>query len=105
MARLVRSQIEAKVAEEIGDKTTAKVAVATVVDSIQRALVNGDDVQIRDFGTLVPEVVPSRMVRNPATGKKVRAKKKGRVKFRPAENLKELVVGRKRLPKQRKKTT
>lgn len=102
MSRLVRSQIEAKVAEEIGDKTTAKAAVETVVESIQRALVDGTEVQIRGLGTLVPEVVPSRMVRNPATGKKVRAKKKGRVKFRPAEGLKELVVGRKKMPKKRK---
>lgn len=101
MGRLVRSEIETRVAEVIGDKTTAKLAVAAFIEEIQRALAAGEKVQIMGIGTFEPQVVPSRMVRNPATGTKVRAKKSGKVRFRPAEGLREMVAGRRKTPKPR----
>lgn len=101
MGRLVRSEIETRVAEVVGDRTTAKLAVATMVEEVQRALAAGDKVQIMGIGTFEAQVIPARMVRNPATGTKVRAKKSGKVRFRPAEGLREMVAGRRKAPKAR----
>lgn len=97
-----RTDLVNQVAEAIGgDKKAARVAVDTVFDGITRALVEGDRVHLTGVGTFQAEVVPSRFVRNPATGKKVRAKKTARVRFRPSITLKEYVAGRKRLPRRK----
>lgn len=95
-----RSDIVDQVAEVTDTKKTARQAVDRTVDTIIRALAEGERVQISGLGVFTPEQVPSRFVRNPATGKKVRAKKTARVKFRPATSLREYIVGRKKLPKQ-----
>lgn len=98
MAGLNRTQIENDVAARIsGGHKDAKLAVATVVDSIQRALIAGERVHITGLGSLNAIQVPSRMVRNPSTGERVRAKKTARVQFRPSEALKDLISGRKKL--------
>lgn len=98
MAGLNRTQIENEVAQQTGvGHKEAKEAVAVVVDTIQRTLISGERVHITGLGSLNAQQVPSRMVRNPATGKRVRAKKTARVVFKPSDHLKELITGRKKL--------
>lgn len=98
MAGLNRTQIENEVAQTIsGGHKEAKEAVAVIVDTIQRSLIAGERVHITGLGSLNSVQVPSRMVRNPATGKRVRAKKTARVIFRPSDQLKDLITGRKKL--------
>lgn len=77
----------------------AEHVVHLVQDSVTRALAREERVSIFGFGSLTPKVVPSRMIRNPATGKKMRAKKSARVHFRPAPILKDFISGAKKLPK------
>lgn len=98
MAGLNRTQIENEVAQALsGGHKEAKEAVAIVIETIQRSLISGERVHITGLGSLNAVQVPSRMVRNPATGTRVRAKKTARIVFRPSDSLKDLVVGRKKL--------
>lgn len=98
MAGLNRTQIENEVAQTLsGGHKEAKEAVSVIVESIQRTLTAGERVHITGLGSLNAVQVPSRMVRNPATGKRVRAKKTARVIFRPSDQLKDLITGRKKL--------
>lgn len=98
-----RSDIVDSVTEVLPNKAKAREVVDVMVETIQRGLVEEGRVHISGLGSFVGEQVPSRMVRNPATGKKVRAKKSGRVRFRPATDMKELLAGRKRLSKKKVK--
>lgn len=77
----------------------SREVVDAVVDGITRGLVEDGRVQLPGFGTLEVQVVPSRWVRNPATGKKVKAAKNARGKFRAATAMREYATGRKKLPK------
>ena len=70
-------------------------------DAMTRALAGGHRVSIFGFGSLHATVIPSRMIRNPATGDQMRAKKSARVFFRPAPLLKDFISGAARLPKSR----
>lgn len=102
MAGVNRTQIENEVAQAItGGHKDAKLAVAIVVETIQRSLIAGERVHITGIGSFTATQVPSRLVRNPATGEQVRAKKTAKIVFRPADTLKELVVGRKKIKKRR----
>lgn len=93
MAGLNRTQIENEVARQTGvSHKEAKAAVAVVVDSIQSTLIAEERVHITGLGSFNAQQVPSRMVRNPATGKQVRAEKTARVVFRPSNHLKELIA-------------
>jgi len=77
----------------------AEQIVHLMQDRVTRALADGHRVSIFGFGSLTAKVVPSRMIRNPATGKQMRAKKSARVHFRPAPILKDFISGAKKLPK------
>lgn len=100
---LNRTALTAAVAAEVGSKEAATKAVTKVVEMIQEALVDGERVHITGLGTFQSFEVPSRMVRNPATGKKTRAKKTARVRFRPAADLKECIAGKRKLPQRKKR--
>lgn len=92
-----KTDIVRNVTRVIGDRRTAQAAVDEVFASITEALTDGDRVHITDFGVLRAQQVPSRMVRNPATGKRVRVKKTARLNVRPSQALKDIITGRKKL--------
>jgi DNA-binding protein HU-beta len=91
--------IDALSAHFDGNKRAAQHALESVVDTIMRELVRGEKVAITGFGAFEKAVRPARMVRNPATGERVRAKKTAVAKFRPGSQLKEVVSGARKLPK------
>lgn len=68
-------------------------------DALTRALATDKRVSIFGFGSLNAVTVPSRMIRNPATGEQMRSRKSARVYFRPAPILKDFISGAKKLPK------
>lgn len=84
-------------------RADAAAAVNALTETITRALTEGDKVTIPGFGSFSATQVPSRMVRNPATGKSMRAKKSVRIKFSAGTPMKEIVVGRARLPKPKRR--
>ncbi|HZN71594.1 MAG TPA: HU family DNA-binding protein, partial [Micromonosporaceae bacterium] len=91
--------IEALAAHYEGNKKAAAKAVDSVVETITREVAKGEKVAITGFGAFEKAVRPSRMVRNPATGERVRAKKTAVPKFRAGAELKAVVSGAKKLPK------
>lgn len=91
-----RSDIIEAVAPVVGNHALAREAVDMMVSTIASGMAEGERVHISGLGSFTGEVVPSRMVRNPATGAKVRAKKTGRVRFRPATSLKALIARKNR---------
>jgi DNA-binding protein HU-beta len=82
-----------------GNKRDAQHALESVLDTITRAVASGEKVSITGFGAFEKLDRPARMVRNPATGVKKRAKKTSIPKFRAGANLKAVVSGAKKLPK------
>ena len=91
--------VEALAAHYEGNKKAASKALDSVVDTISREVAKGEKVAITGFGAFEKAVRPSRMVRNPATGERVRAKKTAVPKFRAGAELKAVVSGAKKLPK------
>ena len=91
--------VEALAAHYEGNKKAASKALDSVVDTISREVAKGEKVAITGFGAFEKAVRPARMVRNPATGERVRAKKTAVPKFRAGAELKAVVSGAKKLPK------
>ena len=88
-----------------GDKRAAKHALEAVVDTITREVARGEKVAITGFGAFEKIVRPARMVRNPRTGERSRAKKTAVPKFRAGAELKAVVSGAKKPAKAAVKST
>ncbi len=82
-----------------GNKKAAAQALEAVVQTITREIAKGEKVAITGFGAFEKAIRPARMVRNPATGERKRAKKTAVPKFRAGAELKAVVSGAKKPPK------
>ena len=82
-----------------GNKKAAQHALESVLDTITREVTKGEKVAITGFGAFEKAIRPSRMVRNPRTGERTRAKKTAVPKFRAGADLKAVVSGAKKLPR------
>jgi DNA-binding protein HU-beta len=82
-----------------GNKRAASHALESVVDTVMREVLKGQKVAITGFGAFERQDRPSRMVRNPRTGERKRAKKTAVPKFRAGAEFKSVVSGAKKLPK------
>lgn len=82
-----------------GNKKSASQALDAVIDTITREVSKGEKVALTGFGAFEKAIRPARLVRNPQTGERIRAKKKAVPKFRPGAELKDVVAGVKKLPK------
>ena len=81
-----------------GNKKAAAHALESVIDTITREVAKGEKVAITGFGAFERAVRPARMVRNPRTGERTKAKKTAVPKFRAGAELKAVVSGAKKLP-------
>ncbi|MGH3491916.1 MAG: HU family DNA-binding protein [Sciscionella sp.] len=81
-----------------GNRAQARKALDSVLDTITRQVSKGEKVAITGFGAFEKKVIGSRMVRNPATGERKRAKKTSVPKFRPGQQLKDVVSGARKMP-------
>jgi DNA-binding protein HU-beta len=81
-----------------GNKREAAQALDSVLDTVMWRVASGEKVGITGFGTFEKIDRPSRMVRNPRTGEKKRAKKSSVAKFRMGAELKAAVNGTKKPP-------
>ena len=60
--------------------------------SIEKALINGQTVEIRGFGTFFIKNIKAKFsARNPATGKLIYIPEKKRVRFKSSKKFKELI--------------
>jgi DNA-binding protein HU-beta len=80
--------------KENGEFTSAqaKVAVDSVLKSIEQALVDGERVEIKGFGNFETLDRPARNGRNPATGETIAIAATRVVKFRVGSVLKSAVA-------------
>lgn len=97
--------VESLASEFEGDKRAARHALEAVVDTITREVARGEKVAITGFGAFEKIVRPARMVRNPRTGERSRAKKTAVPKFRAGAELKAVVSGAKKPAKAAAKST
>ena len=79
------------------DRRSATEAVENVVDTIVRAVHNGDSVTITGFGVFEQRRRAARVARNPRTGETVKVKPTSVPAFRPGAQFKAVVSGAQRL--------
>jgi DNA-binding protein HU-beta len=91
--------IDALAARFQGNRKQAAHALESVLDTITREVAKGEKVAITGFGSFERRVREARMVRNPRTGERIRAKKTAVPKFSAGADLKAVVSGAKQLPK------
>jgi len=91
--------IEALAAEFDGSKAQAAKALSAVTDTIMHTTARGEKVSITGFGVFESVRRPARMVRNPRTGERKRAKATSVPKFRAGSELKAFVNGEKKPPR------
>ena len=66
--------IDALAARYDGNKRAARHALESVLDTISREVAKGEKVAITGFGSFEKRVRNARMVRNPRTGERIKAK-------------------------------
>ena len=91
--------IETLAARYDGNKKAARHALESVLDTIAREVAKGEKVAITGFGSFEKRVRNARMVRNPRTGERIKAKATQVPKFTAGQDLKNIVSGAKKLPK------
>ena len=91
--------IEALSAHYDGSKTEAAKALNAVVQTITYKTAAGEKVSITGFGVFEKVHRSARMVRNPRTGERKRAKATAVPRFRAGTDLKAYVSGAKKVPK------
>ena len=82
-----------------GSKTEAAKALDAVVKTITYKTAAGEKVSITGFGVFEKVPRSARMVRNPRTGERKRAKATAVPRFRAGSDLKAYVSGAKKVPK------
>ncbi len=90
---MTKSQLIVNVAEQYPrlSKRDVEVIVNTVFDSMTQALVAGERIEIRGFGSFIVKTRDAREGRNPKTGEKVRVETKRTPFFTVGKELKERV--------------
>ena len=76
-------------------QTTSSI-VSTILDSMSNTLVNGENVEIRGFGSFAVKQYDPYTGRNPKTGEKVVVKAKRLPFFKVGKDLKEAIDGGKK---------
>jgi DNA-binding protein HU-beta len=82
-----------------GSKSEAAKALNAVVETITYKTAAGEKVSITGFGVFEKVHRSARMVRNPRTGERKRAKATAVPRFRAGSDLKAYVSGAKKVPK------
>ena len=68
-----------------------ELAVSSILDRMTEALVSGDRIEIRGFGSMTLHYRPPRIGRNPKTGEKVQVPEKYVPHFKPGASLRQRV--------------
>jgi DNA-binding protein HU-beta len=89
-----RAELIDAIRDRLGvDKKAAEHAVDAVLDTIQRAVAQGEKVALTGFGVFEKVERAARTGRNPRTGETVKVKKTSVPKFRPGTQFKGVVSG------------
>lgn len=78
-----RQELINKVAEQTGaTKVQTTLIIETAISAMADALIQGDEVTLRGFGTFKPSERAARVGRNPSTGESIEIPAKNSVKFK-----------------------
>ena len=89
---MTKAELVASVAETTGlDRKQSDKAVAAVFETIKKALIAGDKVQIIGFGTFENRTRSARKGRNPRTGEEIAIAASKLPSFKVGKGLKEAV--------------
>ncbi len=89
-----KSELIQKLAEQCNLSTDdAKLCVDIFVEQMRKALLDGDRIEIRGFGSFKMKEYEGYTGRNPKTGESVQVKPKRMPFFRAGKELKDLVNG------------
>src|SRR5450830_1390660 len=90
---MTRSDLVEELAARFAQLThrDAETAVKTVLDAVADALVAGERIEIRGFGSFTVSHRPPRMGRNPRSGESVAIPEKRVPHFKPGKALREAV--------------
>lgn len=81
-----------KLAAELGlNQKIAKIAVDTIIDSIKKAIIEGERVEIRGFGSFTVRNYKGYKGRNPKTGEVVEVGPKKLPYFKVGKELKDMI--------------
>jgi DNA-binding protein HU-beta len=87
-----KSELIQSVAESIDmPKATTAKAIDAIIDSVKKALADGDTVTLIGFGTFTVRDRAARVGRNPRTGKPINIKAAKVPVFKPGKALKDAV--------------
>lgn len=89
-----KSELIDQVADKLGDKKTAAVAIDAFVDTITAAVASGEKVTLIGFGSWEPVTRPERQSRNPATGQRITVPATRVPKFKAGDTFKTAVKNR-----------
>ncbi len=89
---MVKSELIQKVSEQADiPPNIAEIAVNTVFKSMTEALIQGDGIEIRGFGSLQVREYKSRIGNHPRTGMEIQLPPKKRPYFKVGKELKERI--------------
>lgn len=89
---MTRAELIVNVADKARlDRKSAEKAVTATFETIKKALVEGDKVQVLGFGTFENRTRAARKGRNPRTGEEIDIKASNLPSFKAGKSLKEAV--------------
>ena len=90
---MTKSELIARLAERFPQLVAkdADFAVKMILDALTSALVKGDRIEIRGFGSFALNYRPPRIGRNPKSGERVLVPEKRVPHFKPGKELRERV--------------
>jgi integration host factor subunit beta len=89
---MTKAELIEALAQELNMPTTeARSIVETILDTMEQALIKGDNVEIRGFGSFQVREYASYTGRNPKTGEAIKVAPKKLPIFKPGKELREQV--------------
>lgn len=89
---MIKADLVDKIAKELSiSKQEAELGVNVFFETIKEAILKGEEIEVRGFGSFRFRRRTSRTGRNPRTGEPVKVPPKKIVYFKPSKLLKELI--------------
>jgi nucleoid DNA-binding protein len=90
---MTKAELVEKIAEKTGlTRTDVAVIVDGFLDAIKQAMKEGNNIEIRGFGTFKIKSRKARKARNPRTGEEVPVPDRKVPVFKPSNEFKELII-------------
>ncbi len=88
---MIKADIVSQVVSRSGlSQTQAEMAVETVIETMKRAMEQGERIELRGFGVFSVHPRKTGIGRNPRTGEEVRIPPAKAVRFKPGKDLQSL---------------